>query len=443
MSHSSEEGSDPTFSFEIISNESTKVRVLDVPGFFGWGHTGADIASAIKKTQHTIDVELRKMRMILQIQATMQMKFCRILYFLPSYGALKRVDSHLETELSIFSKYFGKSIFNCMVVAATMPAEAFMDGNRVTFSDGAIAQTKHYFGAALSHVFPGEKDLPSPPIIFISMTDTCETVLANVMNAPVACDHIVLAFNTLVCARCGSKAKVVNSEKVVVFTDETEMISIPYDESTCHPLLVPKYTKVDRIVGGVAHILTFGKYLRRWPNFFSFDEECVRCRKAPGSRGCTQVMTIFEMYNQHFMVDHTSNTTEPIAFKFEEDEHRAAKYIVDHTSDFKAVDRDSHVKKSEMDIDSNFQHKGALLSIVDDKSENPALEKRNKKLTNTNIPLKSIFYTEAIKQTNVSFVDHYVLECDFSGIEYTNKKHNFSLRIPEGAIPVGEKFTLR
>ncbi|MCG8620809.1 MAG: hypothetical protein MJE68_02255, partial [Proteobacteria bacterium] len=40
---------------------------------------------------------------------------------------------------------------------------------------------------------------------------------------------------------------------------------------------------------------------------------------------------------------------------------------------------------------------------------------------------------------NISFVDHNVLECDYSGIEYTNKKHNFSLQIPEGAIPRGEK----
>ena len=44
-----------------------------------------------------------------------------------------------------------------------------------------------------------------------------------------------------------------------------------------------------------------------------------------------------------------------------------------------------------------------------------------------------------MKQANISFVDHNVLECNYSGIEYTDKKHNFSLQIPEGAIPNGEK----
>ena len=319
QSHSSVEGSDgTTLSFELVSNESTKVRVLDIPGFFGEGDAGACIASAGEKAQHSVNVALARMRMILQIQATMQMNFRRILYFLPLHGALKRLDAYLETELTTLAKYFGKSIFNCMVVAATMPAEAFEDGNRVFFSDRAIAQTKQSFGAVLSRVFPEETDLPDPPVVFISMADTCETVLANVMTAPVACDHITLAFNTLLCARCGSKTQEVKSGRVrvAVYTDETETSTIPYDESTCHPLFIPKYTKIDRILGGVAYLLTFGQYIG--PSFLSLNEVCVRCQKAPGSPGCTRVMTRCEMYQQYFMVDHTSNTKEPIAFEFED-----------------------------------------------------------------------------------------------------------------------------
>ena len=37
-----------------------------------------------------------------------------------------------------------------------------------------------------------------------------------------------------------------------------------------------------------------------------------------GSDGCTRVNTRGEMYGDYFMVDHTSNTTEPIAFEFED-----------------------------------------------------------------------------------------------------------------------------
>ena len=318
-SHSSEEGDNTaTLSFELISNESTKVRVLDVPGFFGEGDAGACIASPGEKAQHSVNVAVGRMRMILQIQATMRMNFHRILYFLPLHGALKRSDAYLEFELSTLAKYFGKSIFNCMVIAATMPEEVFEDGNTVTFSSRAMTQTKQHFAIVLSRVFPRERDLPDPPVVFISMADTCEAVLAKVMNAAVACDHVMLEFDTQICARCGSRAKMIKSEKVAVYTDETEADTIPYDETSCHPLFIPKYTRVDRILGGIAHVVTLGQFLGHWPSFRSLHEECVRCKKQPGSRGCTLVNTRCEMYKQYFMVDHTSNTTEPIAFEFED-----------------------------------------------------------------------------------------------------------------------------
>ena len=318
-SHSDNEGDNAvTLSFELISNESTKVRVLDVPGFFGEGDAGACIASAGEKAQHSVNVAIGRMRMILQIQATMQMKFCRILYFLPIHGALKRLDSYLETELTTLAKYFGKSIFNCMVVAATMPSEAFDDGNRVTLSGASLAKTKQNFVALLSRVFPGEKNLPDPPVVYISMADTCEAVYATVMGARVACDHIRLELDTLICARCGSRAKLVNSEKVAVYTDETETNTKPYEESKCHPLFIPKYTKVDRILGGIAHVITLGRFLGRWPNFRSLHEVCVKCQKQPGSSGCVPVMTRCEMYGEYFLVDHTNNTNEQIKVIFED-----------------------------------------------------------------------------------------------------------------------------
>ena len=317
-SHSSAEGDNTaTLSFELMSNESTKVRVLDVPGFFGEGDAGACIASPGEKAQHSVNVAVGRMRMILQIQATMRINFRRILYFLPLHGALKRSDAYLEFELTTLAKYFGKSIFNSMVVAATMPEEAFEDGNLVTFSGRALAQTKQHFAVVLSRVFPQERNLPDPPVVFVSMADTCEAVLAKILNAPVACDRVVLEFVTQVCARCGSRAKVVHSEKVAVYTDESETDTIPYDESSCHPLFIPKYTKVDRIIGGIVHLITLG--LGRWSNFRSLHEECVRCKKQPGSRGCTLVNTKCELYRgQYFKVDHTNNTTERIAFEFKD-----------------------------------------------------------------------------------------------------------------------------
>ena len=62
---------------EVLSNETSKVRVMDVPGFF-------DGTSVILEGQNNLEVNnLDIMRRIVRIQTTLGMKFHRILYFLP------------------------------------------------------------------------------------------------------------------------------------------------------------------------------------------------------------------------------------------------------------------------------------------------------------------------------------------------------------------------
>ncbi len=297
--------------FELISNESTKVRVLDVPGFFGEGDAGTALTTSIEKANHSAKVALRRMRNILRLQSEMKLKFRKILYFLPGHGALRRSDAYLETELSTLTKYFGKAIFNCMVVITTLSPEAYYgDASKVVFPEKAKVTTKKCFNAALSLVLPNEKNLPEPPFLFISMADTCETILTNVKSACVACDYVNLQFNTLICARCSSKTKTVESQRVAVYTDESEINTIPYNESTCHPLFIPKYTDVIRFFGGIVYVISgrtlFKDYL---------DEVCVECNDKPGSRGCTRVKTKYELKGDYMMVDHTSNTNEPIKYE--------------------------------------------------------------------------------------------------------------------------------
>ena len=305
-----------TIGCELISNEATKVRVLDVPGFFGQGDTGAHDGSPSEKAQCTMDVALNTMRKILQIQAAMHMKFRRILYFLPEQGGLKRSSSLLELELTTMAKYFGRAIFECMVVIATLPAEVYeFAQGAVVFSDAAMAKTRKHFDIALSHALPNEKkDLPKPPIVFISLTDSCETVFANIEKAVVASNEIELEFDPMVCARCGIKAKMIKSEKIAAYTGEGESSVIPYDESTCHPMLVPKYTKVVKFLGGVAHLLTMKKFLGKWPSFGTLDEVCIACRNQPGSRGCLQVNSVYKLKGNELTVEHTQKTKEPVVF---------------------------------------------------------------------------------------------------------------------------------
>ena len=299
--------------FELISNDSSRVRVLDVPGFFGERDAGASFAPAGEKAHNSVKCALQRMRKILQIQTAMYMKFRRILYFLPNRGSLNRSDSYLETELTTLARYFGKAIFECMIVVATLSVEAYEGGNTVVFSDKAIQKTKENFRVVLSRTLPNERGLPEPPILFVSMTSTCEEILQGVKTAQVVREPITLEFDSHICARCGSKSISAQSVRVAVYTDETETSTIPYNESTCHPLFVPKYSKIVRFFRGVVYVVSLHSLCQ---NFL--DESCVRCERKPGSRGCTIVKTKCELDGEFFMVDHTNNTSEPIEFQFED-----------------------------------------------------------------------------------------------------------------------------
>ena len=107
-----------------------------------------------------------------------------------------------------------------------------------------------------------------------------------------------------------------------------------------------------------------------------------------------------------------------------------------------------------MRVGSKYRKKGTWVEICIDHvyDEDSTIERTDKHTVvdehsdvkhsipvESGIPVAVNFRSEAMKQGNVSFVDHNVLECDYNGIEYTNKKHNFSLRIPEGATSKGEK----
>ena len=116
----------------------------------------------------------------------------------------------------------------------------------------------------------------------------------------------------MVCACCGIMAKMIKTEKIAAYTGESESSVIPYEESTCHPLLVPKYTRVEKFFGGVAHLLTLKKFLGKWPSFGSLDEVCVACRSEPGSRGCMKINSVYMLKGNELIVEHTQKTREPV-----------------------------------------------------------------------------------------------------------------------------------
>ena len=164
---------------QLISNETTKIRILDTPGFFRDSDGGSE-ASLEEIAQGAAASALATMRDVLRIQAMMQVQIRRIIYFLPVRGPLKRSQKALQLELEQMV-YFGKSAFDCMVFVATVTPDVYqyISPDVIPFSDRDYAKTRMNFQSTIRRVLPRDIVLPDdkPPIVFLSMHDTCEDIL--------------------------------------------------------------------------------------------------------------------------------------------------------------------------------------------------------------------------------------------------------------------------
>ena len=313
---------------ELLSNELTRIRVLDVPGFFG-RDPSSDDANLEERMANIQKSDLATMRKVLRIKTAHNFKFNRIVYFLPERGSLKRTSQHLITEIAIMEKYFGSSIFDSMVAVATFPPDVYQhipDDNRNLFKNPQCEETEEHLQEALRDAF--KSDPPKPPIVFISLFDTCEVILEKIRMAEVKQDHVDLVFSNSICARCsimiiqeGKAGSQVLSGKY-----PNQLGEVPLEETKCHPLIVPKYSKVKRVLGGIAHLITFRRFVGRWPNFESSDEWCVSCEKTAKDPGCMIIGSKFPVGKEEIIVDHTS-IVEPchITLQEEQDQEPAKK----------------------------------------------------------------------------------------------------------------------
>ena len=253
---------------QVFSNETTKTRVLDVPGFFGEDFSGKPKQDTANKVTIT---GVRIMREILRIQALLRMHFRRIIYFIPERGPLERPHKVLQMELEQMLHYFGKAIFNCMILVATQPANVYkyIPPDQVPFSDEDHVTTRDNFVITLRRALSeddGSADNAIPPIVFISMRDSCEEVMKKVKEASVISQQLTIPFECQACSRCGLKAKWLRNKenkkvKIACYAGEDPSLSIPYEESRCHPMIVPKYYEITKIIGGIAHVITRRKYI--------------------------------------------------------------------------------------------------------------------------------------------------------------------------------------
>lgn len=344
-----------TLSCELLSNETSRMRILDVPGFFG--EISAEQLQAclvpgspsLMVAQNANSEHLGIMRHILHIQAMMSMRFRRILYFLPCRGRLERTNAALQQELQLMVHYFGRSIFETMVIVATLPDvtyDALPPGFDVKFPTRKLEDTRRCFQEALKSFV--KDDVPNPPVIFVSLTETCESILEKVKATDVVRDGLQLQLDPSVCARCSMKIGSLNGERVAGMFGRDWSQSILYEHSLCHPILVPKYTKLQKVKEGVAYtvktVLSRDKW--NWPDFSV--EICPHCKKPSGAEGCMKIGQEYSLKEgtPPIIVDHTNHFQEPF------EHHR---YLIQDNSIIEeGSDLSSSESTSDSDIGSEF-----------------------------------------------------------------------------------------
>ena len=245
---------------KLLSNEDTKIRVLEVPGFFMRPQGDVSLVQA----------SLQNVRWLVREQHESQLLVRRIVYFLPMRGPIEKADENLQEELKVLHHYFGKKVFDCVVIAATNPPT-------VELNDEDYDMTKKSFQTAL-RIIAGDRDIACPPVTYIGLDDGTDEVLSNIQSASVLRESpFPLVFTKGVCARCSTR---------VCYNDDNERVYVidaygsrsPYVESKCHPLIIPKESNT-----------FFGRLLGVNPNVSHAHEICISCRRPPGSEGCTVV----------------------------------------------------------------------------------------------------------------------------------------------------------
>lgn len=267
-------------STDTINDGRQRVRVLDVPGF--------------QPNSQNMSQKLNIFYEILNHQKK-GVKIRRVLYFLPNRGQLEKVDGTLMEELRALYSFFGNSIFNCMIIASTVNRKFQHFG----FDEDEKQNTKKVFGVALKEVFECP-DIECPPLIYVSYDDDGEKILFDIQSAPVKEEylHDIPEAIQYPCSKCDAYALCYKRENREFSCVIENAVVRQTEESKCHPEFTLRYTKVQKFLGGLAHLLTLGIVLlfcyflkiNGWPGFTRRDEWiCAVCGRSRKTIGCSTV----------------------------------------------------------------------------------------------------------------------------------------------------------
>ena len=288
---------------KLLSNDEIKVRVLDTPGL-----SASNVGAGFTVLQSNLQI----FRWIVREQLNVQMVARRLLYFLPIRGTLDKADGSLQEELKVMYHFFGRAVFNNMVIIATQDLKY----QRINFTEEDRDKIRDVFCEAVRLGTDEKKFSTCPPVLYVGYYDTHDDVLRAVKQADVlAGDGVFIpAFQNGVCSHCTVKTRY-SATKLPVGVVKGDVFE-KYEKSKCHPGFVQKYSTAAKIAGGFAHIAVLGSALafeavtdiETWPGFTNSDEICPCCKKIPGSKGCRLVLQKHEIPGKRdpVEVDHTN-----------------------------------------------------------------------------------------------------------------------------------------
>ena len=306
-----------TTTCELLSDESgeldgTKFRVLDVEGF---APTNRREGESCKQKNLSI------LRRVVKVQNSMNLSFSRVLYFIPVRGRLQKADYNIFEELEVLNHFFGSDIFDAMIVIATEdPLDSVNE-----WPPRKLELTKAAFVDTVCEVIGRNREHPNPPIVFLPYSLSPRDVRMMIKSIPVKCESFVLKFRQGACHRCGLEftSRRVDGKVFGLTCTTTDTGTVRYGETKCHPIIVTKYTGVEKFAANFMHVATLGAtYVYRnslgLPGFgvLSSYEWCPNCQQKPGSPGCIPVQQVYEycpresQHNTTIQVNHSSDIRE-------------------------------------------------------------------------------------------------------------------------------------
>ena len=234
-----------------------------------------------------------------------------------------KADASIQQEIKLMKDFFGTAVFEVMIVIVTMDPTLMIDD----FPKEAMEKTKRALQRSFELAFDHKEgtegpNVPKPPVLYISISDSGDKIRERIESTRVCNQQgITLAFQENKCARCAITLSYTPDGQRFCFLDDNSP-PVEYKTTTCHPLIIPKYSKLIKFLGGIAHVLTLGRHRGKWPGFRNSDEICPACAKPPGPPGCHPVGEQWQPTTKKkstpIMVDH-SNTIDEVRNQDEKD----------------------------------------------------------------------------------------------------------------------------